>query len=140
MKKLKSNEEYEERKNDRDEIVGILLAWGVQKYIRFNTEITMLADFLAMNGIKRKAADEWISVKDRLPDKAGKYLVFYGSSARERVEIGSFAKNLKKINENEFKNKPYSGWYEYDSEWGYFELRDITHWRPLPEPPKEGKQ
>ena len=62
----------------------------------------------------------WVSVKDRLPEKDGVYLVYCD---RESV---------------------FSAWYERGrehSEWtddyeGYCDL-DVTYWMPLPEPPGE---
>jgi len=63
---------------------------------------------------------EWISVKDRLPNKKGRaYLVFIGdySNSQDAVEVAWFDGKLE-IND-------------------YPELEDgITHWMPLPEPPK----
>ena len=66
-----------------------------------------------------EAFGRWISVKDRLPERNGIYLAYDGE---------------------------YIGTVEYekcrpDSEWtddyeGYLDLI-VTHWMPLPEPPKE---
>jgi len=63
---------------------------------------------------------EWISVKDRLPEKNGRYIV----------------------NSSFYKNDPVMTSY-----FGYrdgskilpvsFYCKDVTHWQPLPEPPKE---
>ena len=61
---------------------------------------------------------EWISVKDRLPDKQDLYLVY--SSGTYTVQW---------FNGYE--------WVIYSDEWA-FEAHEITHWMPLPEPPKEG--
>jgi hypothetical protein len=80
--------------------------------------------------------NKWISVKDRLPDKNGKYLCYCGESFIKTTDIYSFAKNLKKVDKYDFRDKK-AGWYSYDSEWGYFERSGVTHWMPLPEPPKE---
>lgn len=60
---------------------------------------------------------DWISVKDRLPEEKGEYIVFDGDDV-------------------------FGAYYDaYDRRWtdtteGYFEFR-VTHWRPMPEPPKE---
>lgn len=51
---------------------------------------------------------EWISVKDKLPDTTGNYLVYNGA-----VIYCSFLNS----------NKQWNSW------------SDITHWMPLPEPP-----
>lgn len=54
---------------------------------------------------------EWISVKDRLPDKIGKVLVIDNG----KIDINSWAGK-------------YEGWY--------YANKNITHWMPLPELPK----
>ena len=57
-----------------------------------------------------------ISVKERLPEEKGEYLVFYKYKENEdRVDIALFTKRY--------------GWHK---------AYEITHWQPLPEPPKEG--
>lgn len=80
---------------------------------------------------------EWISVKDRLPKKNGKYLCFKVNNVLPGgyVRIYFFANNLKKVDKYDFYDANRNGWYDYDSEWGYYEVSNITHWMPLPEPP-----
>ena len=77
---------------------------------------------------------EWISVKDKLPNKDGKYLCCWCDG--KYIDIYSFAKNLRKVDEIDFKGMNRKGWYDYDSEWGYCEQESVTHWMPLPELPK----
>lgn len=80
---------------------------------------------------------KWISIKDRLPDKDGKYLcVWDGIISSKGIEIFRFAKNLKKIDKYDFP-KAKAGWYDYDSDFGYMAIKGATHWMPLPELPKE---
>lgn len=55
---------------------------------------------------------EWISIKDRLPDEIGKVLVIDNG----KIDINSWAGK-------------YEGWY--------YANKNITHWMPLPELPKE---
>ena len=76
---------------------------------------------------------KWISVKDKLPKINNKYLCVLNNCA---ISICSFAHNLKKVDKYDF-NTNKSGWYDYDSEWGYYEVSNVTHWMPLPELPKE---
>ena len=78
------------------------------------------------------AADKWISVKDRLPE-GGDYLTCNDS---KRLHIYSYAKNLSKVDKDDFYRVRRGGWYDYDSEWGFCEVKGVTHWMPLPEPPK----
>ena len=70
---------------------------------------------------------EWISVDERLPDKGGKYIVY-----RE------FCNGLSLINIINY-DPNYDGhamWFLFDGEWGDCEVNNVTHWMPLPEPPK----
>lgn len=81
----------------------------------------------------------WISVKDRLPAKSGSYLACRKFGNTHFVWIYDFAMNLSDIDDN-FEDENHGGWWECDSCEGvqYFdEVKGITHWMPLPEPPKE---
>lgn len=77
---------------------------------------------------------DWINVQDRLPEKAGRYLTFRNPSC---IRVTGFSLNLESVDQYEFHGMKRPGWYDYDSEYGYYEWRDITYWMPLPEPPKE---
>lgn len=76
-------------------------------------------DFIAI----AKADDGWISVKDRLPDRSGNYLVYTSIEGRSIIKT--------------------SYWMASTQTWLGVEacsvLIRITHWMPLPEPPKEEK-
>lgn len=74
--------------------------------------------------------DQWISVKERLPDsKSERVLIFLTNYGNPRVDIGYY-------------DGPYDG---YGAEEGDQEFTDsdserttsVTHWMPLPEPPKQ---
>ena len=79
----------------------------------------------------------WIPVSERLPED-GTYLVtlerFYGGEPR--INMRSFAKDLNKVDDFDFLEHK-SGWYDYDSEYGYWEDTSVIAWMPLPEPYKE---
>ena len=62
---------------------------------------------------------EWISVNDKLPEKIGDYYVWPDSARKPR-----------RFNGKNFVGGDYSG------SWEIFP----THWRPLPEPPKQLKR
>lgn len=74
----------------------------------------------------------WISVKDRLPEKDGKYLVCVGDSGYYKIAAFS----TDKTKENTYTERGY-GWSDYDCDYGFYEVKRVTHWMPLPEPPKE---
>ena len=79
--------------------------------------IEAVADYLLDNGV---TVQEWIPVTERLPEKGQEVLVF-----DTRENWTGFA------------------WLRPDETWtalGFdfpFDLGEVTHWMPLPKPPKE---
>lgn len=57
--------------------------------------------------------NEWISVKDRLPEKNQLILIYAPDADQLKIRIGLFDREI-----NTYHNL------------------GITHWQPLPEPPK----
>jgi len=78
----------------------------------------------------KAAAPQWISVKDRLPE-IGQAVNCYGRAAYESGSSVIPAWYIHKWNQ----------WQscEGDGCGGGGYLFDVTHWMPLPEPPKEEK-
>lgn len=76
---------------------------------------------------------EWISAKERLPEKNKAYLVYKKSGY---FDILPFHENRKRLNDYG-DNMSGAGFYDFDFDYGHREENDITHWMPLPEPPKE---
>lgn len=70
---------------------------------------------------RRIAKQKWIPVSERLPEKWGSAIVY-----------------RKGEHYSMLRYTPALGWHFYDPEWGDVEVYDVTHWMPLPEPPKEG--
>jgi hypothetical protein len=79
----------------------------------------------------------WIKASDRLPNKNGKYLVVYEYFGRRSIDVARFSTNLHKVDKYIFDTEKRPGWYESDSEVGYFERTSITHWAELPELPSD---
>ena len=75
---------------------------------------------------------EWINVKDRLPDKDGKYLVCTKSFLGRFTRIISYTLNYDSPFEEEYLQGR-AIWYNYDSEAGDYEVDNVSHWMPLPE-------
>ena len=72
---------------------------------------------------------EWISVKDRLPEsKDDSVLAFFGEQRSiDMVHIQDYFDDITDgLDEN--GNQRYTKWYIHQG---------VTHWMPLPEPPKE---
>ena len=97
-------------------------------------KIKRIADHLISNGI---TVHEWISVKDRLPEEDGTYLTALNHhfGAHQGVSIRKFAKDGETVDEYELAGQKYV-WYFYDSEYGYVPTDSVTHWMPMPQPPK----
>jgi hypothetical protein len=78
---------------------------------------------------------QWISVKDKLPENDEDVLVFAKgkNSGANRVVITYIADSFY-FGGTQIK---YSDGPQWNSPWQYFlEDYEITHWMPLPEPPK----
>ena len=78
-----------------------------------------VADYLLDSGV---TVQEWISVKDRLPE-AGGYVVCIA----KRNPFSRFMPMVARIEKNGLVN-PITEQY----------ISEVTHWMPMPEPPKEG--
>ena len=82
--------------------------------------------------VEDKPQTEWIPVSEQ-PKKDGKYLVTLHFITHDAVETAKYSNNLHKVDEFDFpENK--AGWYNYDSEYGYYEQDSIIAWMPLPKP------
>ena len=76
--------------------------------------------------------NEWISVKERLPSKKGQYLVLL-----KRTTSKEFGGNTKTIRITRWLGNEWRMPFHIP-EWINEQIKDeITHWQPLPEPPKE---
>ena len=101
--------------------------WGEKPIYEF-------ADCLLANGV---TVQEWISVKDRLPEKDGAYLVTTNSFGdRQSVKLRWFAKDGENVDAYDLAGQK-DVWYLYDIECGYVSIKTVTHWMPLPQPPKK---
>ena len=88
-----------------------------------------IADYLISNGV---TVQEWISVKDRLPEKDGAYLVTTNSFGdRQSVKLRWFAKDGENVDAYDLAGQK-DVWYLYDIECGYISINSVTHWMPLP--------
>ena len=75
-----------------------------------------IANYLVENGV---TVQEWISVKDRLPEESGMYIVTANDGHAQRV---SFVL-----------------WQKKNRVWNLTGARSywrVTHWQPMPQPPK----
>lgn len=80
---------------------------------------------------------EWHKFKDKSPDKNGRYLVVTKINSLRFMEVLRFATNLRDVDRYDFPEEDRPGWYDLDSESGYYERSCVTHWTELPEFPGE---
>lgn len=64
---------------------------------------------------------EWISVKDRLPEQDGEYIVAAKVGDNAFVEQSRFVKD----------------YYGLGPDWRKFASGEVTHWMPMPDFPEE---
>lgn len=88
-------------------------------------------------------ADKWIPVTDP-PKEHGEYLVTIKiKEDYSYVDKLSYTHDLYSLDRFDFAGKKRAGWYDYDSECGYYEVNYVVAWMPLPLPCKaesEGKE
>ena len=77
-----------------------------------------IADHLINNGV---TVQEWVSVDDRLPEVGG-----YVVCIAKRNPFSRFMPMVARIEKNGWVN-PITGQY----------ISEVTHWMPIPQPPKE---
>lgn len=109
---------------DREKLVELLgdcKWWGT---------LDDMADHLIANGV---TFQQWIPVTDRLPEEDGDYLTV--NDCNSVLQFTFFKDGKKTGNYDLFGEKDI--WCDYDSEYGFFQCLDITHWMPLPTPPED---
>ena len=90
----------------------------VWKWFPNNMAMMQLVDYMISNGV---TVQEWISVKDRLPEESGMYIVTANDGHAQRV---SFVQ-----------------WQKRNRMWNLTGARSywrVTHWQPMPKP-QEGE-
>ena len=93
----------------------------VWRWFPNNASMMQLADYLIANGV---TVQEWISVDDRLPEE-GEYVlcVLKGFNYGGKIQVCKF------VPADKFKDKPYFEHFRNG-------FPSVTHWMPLPQPPK----
>ena len=114
-----------------------------------------IADYLITNGV---TVQEWISVKDRLPENGvhvllccevhryggeiiGKYICDGYYAEANKIIAGGFPDECNcEYSEEDDEFYLCEGWYEVIKNWDDYNsvpVEDyVTHWMPLPDPPK----
>jgi hypothetical protein len=74
----------------------------------------------------KQDAMKWIPVTERLPEKGGRYLAL----------TPGYLKGFDQYDAWLIYYHPESDFYDTYPQWGDIPMDDVTHWMPLPEPPK----
>ena len=105
----------------REKLIDLLSTAGWNLYTDDIHSKREIADHLIANGV---TIQKWIPVSERLPENFGEYIVTV------QEETGKLYSD-------------YADYYPYHKKWRtvlFLGVRDkVTHWMPLPEPPKEGE-
>lgn len=114
------------------ELVGQLQYCGCEvtdEVVMNYVENHVLVDHLIANGVTfatdNTVGGKWIPVTERLPENTEKVLAL----SKSRFGNGYLSWLVR-------YNPDAGAFYDYDSEWGNIKIHNITHWMPLPEPPK----
>lgn len=123
----------------RDKLIKAFDDWGLNQYIPFHTEREMLADHLIAHGVTGQDVPDtnvvkWISVDERLPEDIDTYLVVVKYKYDFEKDF-SYATDVATYNpyENAYIDDCWCTFNDWDEGQQYLH---ITHWMPLPEPPK----
>ena len=91
--------------------------------------------------IKALEQTMWIPVSERLPEDEQECLITYKGIGGFHIDLATYSTNLYKVDKYDFHTKKdISGFYGFDTEYGYYEWSDVVAWMPLPQPYKEGEE
>ena len=102
----------------------------LDKYeVKANSDLTEFYKKVLKIVVNEKSQSNWISIKDRLPEDDGKYMVWYGE-----FEICEFDAESQTFG---YTYEDYDEMYSHLVCWDDCINKKVTHWAYLPEPPKE---
>lgn len=97
-----------------------------------------IADDLIANGV---TVQEWVDVKDRLPEYPGHYLVctsinYWHGGCMDINENHKYHPNGTPVGYDGSTMSVLDCYYDVTGHWNRVCDRHVTHWMPLPPPPK----
>ena len=124
----------------RGKLIGLI---AKAKYICANdysdhTEDEYIADTLLDNGV---TVPQWISVNDRLPEYPGHYLVctsinYWHGGCMDINENHKYHPNGTPVGYDGSTMSVLDCYYDVAGHWNRVCDSHVTHWMPIPEPPK----
>ena len=78
--------------------------------------------------------EQWIPVNERLPVD-GRYLVCVDWGYGDYITVLGFCKRGEDVDDFTLRGQE-NIFYDCDSEYGCYAVSEVTHWMPLPKPPK----
>ena len=100
----------------REKLVELLTEFYGCDPMYYNVDALAIADHLVSNGV---TVQEWISVKDRLPELGERVICTDGGAVFEQYRV-----------------EPSYVYGIWDRSGLKSQMQKVTHWMPLPEPPK----
>lgn len=91
-------------------------------------------EFLSEKELKNQYPSKWTPASNP-PKVKGKYLVIIKCPTLTSIDIIYYSLNLYQLDKYDFYDKKRPGWYNYNSEFGYYEVSNIIAWSPLPDIP-----
>lgn len=82
--------------------------------------------------------NDWISVKEKLPEKDGDYLCAIGDMY-QFVSILWFTKSVESVDDRLFVGRNRPGWINTEDAYIPIEVSHVSHWMELPELPPKGE-
>ena len=96
------------------------------------------ADFMAL--CADESPNEWTPCSERLPEEDGEYIVtidfsnpYVNRDLGKGVETLYFTNDLSSVSRG-FAGEKRPGWYDYDGEYGNYEIKGVLAWMSRPEP------
>ena len=102
--------------------------------VAYNLSPTAARLLLQENGelIPLTSCQQWIPVSERLPESKTKILVYGGNAL---IWVNGVNKPMPSVYTGYMRGFD-EGWFTWDE---HKYIAKVTHWMPLPEPPKEGE-
>ena len=124
--------EYIEREAAKRELLSWAVSINHPEYLMRDDALHIIDSIPAADVVEQeqesKPLNEWISVKDKLPEKDGNYLV---TACDEGCSAGEGIWYSMVVVVAEYYKGSWTWYDEYSLE------GIVTHWMPMPEPPEE---